>query len=190
MSAVTRHITYHFSVPNDAVVKQDVTKEELDLAVMKMADDWEPPDGESRVEMHFKGLCVHVVAEAKIIEKPIGAAYGESGPSVVTQNWDDVAQSVVDSAERILPPPVLVVPPQPPLSRLFRAFEYIPEKRIRQTLLLTITDAQEDYNEALMADDTKRANLVIWYALWNITRTLVWGLRWLLPLIKWFFTKH
>jgi hypothetical protein len=35
-----------------------------------------------------------------------------------------------------------------------------------------------------------RRRLVIWYALYDVVRTLVWGLRWVVPLIKWFFTRH
>jgi hypothetical protein len=187
VNAVTRHITYHVTMPDEALVTENVTKEELDLAVLKMADDWEPADGESRVEMHFKGLNIHVVAEAKIVEKPVGVAYVD--PSVVMQNWDDITSEILEGHEDFIPP-VVVVAPQPPLSRLFRALEYIPEKRMRHTLLCTITDAQDDHHEALLKGDVRRARLVIWYALYDVVRTLVWGLRWIVPLLKWFFTRH
>src|SRR6188768_3293739 len=111
MSAVTRHITYHVTMPDEALVKEDVTKEELDIAVMKMTEAWEPEDGKSSVEMHFKGLRIHVVAEAKIIEKPIGVAYGECDGSIQTLNWDDLTQEFLEQQKtREFAPPIIVVP--------------------------------------------------------------------------------
>ena len=141
MSASTRHITFQIKMANAQDITDDITKEEVDLAVLDFCEGWEPEGyGEANATMHYKGLKLDIVAHAVKVE------HG-------TVHLDSVVDDVIGVEDSVS---FEVIKPPAPFEPLARLIKFIPSKKLQLVLRSTISDIRQEYDDARRAGTLRR----------------------------------